>query len=458
MKKWPIIILIIVLLIIGGYFIYQRYLSTNRKAQDETPDIVELDTEEEVTHLSKIWDTKNVYWQRAFELWWEEVEAKEGEFDWDDLDSRMQEINNNNVYPIVTIKPFANWDQDACHEDSSYEAESHIATKDNPKSDQTIKVGAPCDIDAYAKFLAKAVERYDGDGEDDMPDLKIPVKYWEIMNEPSMQGGNEGGMGEELKFFVGTSDEYLEILKKSYQTIKKADPEAKVLHAGMAGMQENFLDFWRPIFDQGGGNYFDIANIHTINTDKNREDMYIFKFKEFLAEYKLESKPIFITEVQFGDLVGEPENLAEFEKLIARSTVFALGLGADKLFYIENWLFWDTEKDPENKLKVDQSALSGSTHKVYLNLVDKLNSFDKVEVLKQEYEEKSKDLDGATSSVCQYKFTNGNDVIYVLWGDAELPAEITGSLKVYDIYGEMTEVDADELTLTDSPVFVEIKS
>ena len=29
------------------------------------------------------------------------------------------------------------------------------------------------------------VERYDGDGVDDMPGLEIPVKHWEIDNEPS---------------------------------------------------------------------------------------------------------------------------------------------------------------------------------------------------------------------------------------------------------------------------------
>ncbi|MCI4626498.1 MAG: hypothetical protein L3V56_11125 [Candidatus Magnetoovum sp. WYHC-5] len=39
--------------------------------------------------------------------------------------------------------------------------------------------------DMYVKFVQKTVERYDGDGVDDMPGLKNPVKYWQVENEPT---------------------------------------------------------------------------------------------------------------------------------------------------------------------------------------------------------------------------------------------------------------------------------
>ncbi|MFH2104822.1 MAG: hypothetical protein ABII72_01150, partial [Parcubacteria group bacterium] len=272
------------------------------------------------------------------------------------------------------------------------------------------------------------------------------------------------------------------ILKASYQTIKEVDSEAKVLPAGMAGMNQEFQDFWQPVFANGGGNYFDIANMHTINTDERRDDMYMIKYKKFLEQYDIRDKPIWITEVQYGDLMGKPQDVVGWEKLMARSTAFSLAQGAGVLFYIENWLYWDEEdhytkpdkelekseekespdavdmEEEEKKKKFkegDPAALDSSTHKVYLNLVDKLNSFDQIETIKEEYHENPNRHDGATSTVGQYKFISGEKSVYVLWGQAELPAGITGKVLVTDIYGESEEKEAGEIVLSDSPVFVE---
>ncbi len=466
--KVLIVILVLAILGVGGYFVWKNYFSQKETAQPVTQEKLELDPQKAATHLSKVAETKNAYWMRGgFDLFWNEIEPEKGEFDWSSTDKKVKALNKNQVYVIPIVKPFANWDQDTCHPEKKYEADY------DPQKGGKVKVGAPCDMIAYAEFLEKAIERYDGDGQDDMPGLTIPVKYWEIMNEPSMQGGTTGGVGEELKFFVGTSQEYFEILKTSYQTIKKADSEAKVLPAGMAGMQQNFQDFWKPIFAAGAGDYFDIANIHTINTDEKREDLYIIKFKKFLEQYGLEDKPIFVTELQYGELTEPPEDLAGLEKLIVKSSVFGLAMGADKLFYIENWLFWqeggftiqdekkdekedEKDKEKEDIHKVSPEALESSTHKVYLNLVDKINNFDKIEKIKEEYVENASDFDGATCTLGQYKFISGSNAVYVLWGEAEVPTEITGKIKVTDIYGDSQQIQAENLTLDDQPVFVEI--
>lgn len=194
-----------------------------------------------------------------------------------------------------------------------------------------------------------------------------------------------------------------------------------------------------------------------------------------------------------------------------RSSVFSLALGADVLFYIENWLFWgdeesmekppppppgeekelfpplpedekkplpgDTkEKPPEGEFdkppegefveppKKDLKDMEdrygdisdNPTQKVYMNLVNKVNDFDKVETIKEEYFENTDKGDGYTSTLGQYKFTNGNDIVYALWGAADLPAEITGQIKVTYVDGTEKIMDASELTLTSTPVFVEM--
>ena len=470
MKKVLIVFLIFLVLGAGGFFVYKTFfVEKTEETQTTSSEVKELDPKKEKTHLSKVASTKNAYWMRMFELWWEQVESQKGKIDWESVDQEILRLNKEDVYLVATIKPFANWDQDTCHLEEKYIANTHLPMK----GQANIKVGKPCDMTSYGEFLRQAVERYDGDGIDDMPGLLIPIKYWEIMNEPSMQGGVTGGMGEELKFFVGTSEEYLEILKTSYSVIKGADPEAKVVQGGMAGMMQEFVDFWEPIFSAGGGNYFDIANNHTISTTERKEDFQVIKFKKFLSNYGLENKPIFITEVQFGELAERPDDLKGFEVLMAKSSVFSLAQGADKLFYIDNWLFWDedgSQNKEENMLEEDKSIemskedqnmavsreqLDSSTHKVYLNLIDKINQYDKIETLKEEYTENDNNSDGATSQIGQYKFINGSDIVYVLWGNAEIPSEITGQIKVPDIYGESQEMAAESLTLEDVPVFVE---
>jgi len=438
--------------ILGGLavYIYFEYIRQDKEYKEEETiisDKKELDEDKVKTHLSKVDGAKGVYWQRAMDLFWNDIENSEGEYDWSMVDERLEEFHELEVYPLVIIKPFANWDQDKCH------GEEYIAQYDQKKGGE-VKVGKPCSMDDYRIFLKKAVERYDGDGINDMPDLEIPIKYWEIMNEPCMQGGQTGGMGEELKFFVGSSEDYLEILKASYEVIKETDPEAYVVQGGQAGMQDQFTRFWNPIFKNSGCNYFDIANIHSISTDEDREDLYVIKFKYFLKEYNCESKPIWVTELQIGALAEKPENLENFETLLVKSTVFSLSKGADKLFYIDNWMFWDNVKGQRDE-NIDE-LLDSSTHKVYLNLIDKLNNFETIEILNEDFEEYEDDNRGAHSNIGQYKFINDSKFVYILWGRESIPSELVGDVIVTDIYGESKVMNISEIVLDDRPVFIEL--
>jgi len=461
MRSVLITILIIIILGIVGYVVYAQFFA----GEEQISKALKLDPAKEATYLSKVGDTKGAYFVRMFDVRWNDLEPEKGQFNWEMTDLAAKLAGEEDIYYLSIIWPYVNWDQDTCHTGARYESER------DPEKGGKLKVGKPCDMEAYKSFLTKAVERYDGDGVDDMPGLKIPVKYWEVLNEPEMQGGSTGGMGEELKFFVGTPEEYLDILKASYEVIKAADPDAKVLHAGMAGVQQSFQEFWSPIYKEAA-NYFDIANVHTINTDTKRDDLYMIKFKKYLEKYGVKDRPIWITEVQYGELQEEPKDIEEFNQLIARSTVFALALGADKLFYIENWLTWGKAKIPEQegagKEKIqgekDEKAAgpqlmetdpNDPTQKTYLNLVQKINSFGSIETIKEEYKENPADNEGASSTIGQYKFVKGDSTIYVLWGKADLPPEISGRVKITDIYGDVEEIDASEIKLTGDVIFVE---
>ena len=425
------VIVLLVLLIVLGIFLYISFLRrellfwilVTLKPGKTVVDFSYL----QKSRFSNIGEVEKANWMRIPVLWGN-IEREEGKYDFFFLDLLVRNFQKDNRVLLITIMPFANWDQDKCHDDR-YLTEIPI-----PQGMAKIKVGKPCNMNAYINFLRALVERYDGDGRDDMPGLRYPIKYWEVMNEPGMQGKNIFN----LKFFYGTPEEYLEILKVSYQTIKQVDPEAIVLMGGMAGMNKEFMDFWDKIMGEAK-NYFDIANIHSINTNEEREDLYLTKFKEFLRSHGIEDKPIWITEAQYGDIFSPPEDLAAVEKLMVRSTVFAFANGAEKIFHIGNWYeFWKSE----------------SMQRVYETLVDKLDYFDSVEIIRQEYE---RTREGVKTIIGQYKFTVGERIIYVLWGQASLPQELRGKiLRVTDIYGETKTVDYREVELSDSPIYVEI--
>lgn len=91
----------------------------------------------------------------------------------------------------------------------------------------------PDQWEAYGDFVRCVVERYDADGMDDMPGLRLPILDYEIESE----------VGVEM-FWQGTAEEYLRLLKLAYERVKVANPRARVIASGL-GIPE--------LFDDGAG-------------------------------------------------------------------------------------------------------------------------------------------------------------------------------------------------------------
>lgn len=247
---------------------------------------------------------------------WGRIEGEKGKYKWEETDRYVQEAQCYGFATLATIWPFAKWDQADWVEAGSG---GLVFEKGLGRSRHK-----PYDIDAYKRFVSTLVERYDGDGKDDMLGLKFPIKYWEASNEPSMQTGFN-------TFFNGSSEDYLEILEATYQAVKEADPEAKVLHAGMAGTEPWMISFWKPIFEKGSL-YFDIANIHSIGAS---EELNVPEFKELLTEYSID-KPIWVTEAQHRagmTLYSKNVSPEEHARILVKSYVLSFALGVDKIFY-----------------------------------------------------------------------------------------------------------------------------
>lgn len=153
----------------------------------------------------------------------------------------------------------------------------------------------PSDVTAYSNWVQAAVERYDGDGKDDMPGLKNPVKYWQVDNEPPR-----------------LRDGYSELVKITAKAIKAADPEAKVVLGGLQlpSTEEKIRNYFRsqaPILEKLKGEGADVVDFHWFGKigewKKFASAMSIVK--KDLKKYGFSDKPIWITEM--GTYSGLPK-------------------------------------------------------------------------------------------------------------------------------------------------------
>lgn len=372
---------------------------------------------------------------------WNVIENQKGSYEWDIPDTIVSALGEADVSLSAVVIPFVNWDQDSIP--------GNCKAFDFLYYDY--KADTPTDWEAYSKFLMAAVERYDGDGVEDMPGLTLPVKAWEIGNEFD---GNCGGD-------LNQAENYFQLQKISYESIKTADPEAMVLNGGSLELKSTVRDipaFWEEFFELGGGNFIDAFNMHFNRgksgvSDKMNEEFEdtVSFFNETMQKNGIQ-KPIWITE--FGTYSGSPTlggpvqqregqtpNLpSQSEELQAawhmKESIFAFAHNVTKILI-------DFQGADNSSIGgaglYKQNGEPRAFAETLKTINQKLKGFDSVEEIE----------------AGQYRFTLEGKEIYVLW-EGSIPKELNGPVQVTDMYGQTQEMDASEIQiLADAPIFVE---
>lgn len=373
---------------------------------------------------------------------WNVIEPTEGEgYHWDVSDLVVESANAAGMSVSALIQPFAAWDQDSIPEDC---AAIDFAYYD-------YKADTPTDFTAYRAYLAATVDRYDGDGEDDMPGLLYPIKHWEIGNE---YDGTCGGDLNEV-------ENYFELMKVSSETIRNTDPEAKVLTMGALELTSNVRDiqgFWEDFFALGGGEYIDIFNFH-YNKEKFGIADSSQEFAEHLATFNeiMKSndavKPMWITE--FGTYSGTPttntppgggggnknipsspsQTEQEQAAWYFRYSILAFSQGVEKIF--------------ADLQGIDDSTIGGSS--LYNNKGEArlfLGTLQEIAEHLEGFESVEKIAEG------QYLFEVNGKKVYALW-EGELPEEIDGDVKVMNLEGNTSSMEAREISFSkESPILI----
>ncbi len=293
------------------------------------------------------------------------------DYDFEEVDEYVENAQELGVVTLATIWPFENEDQMTCH------ANEPAAT--GQFREMPNRLYLPCDTQKYQDFVSALVERYDGDGNDDFDDLLYPIRYWEVSNEPEMQG-------EGLTFFQGTPEDYATLLKITAEAIRASDANAFVVQGGAAGAGQKTWDFWNKVFAVVGvSETFDIANIHSLGSS---EDLYVQDWKNILKAHGID-KPIWVTEAQFGQkmsgplsLPGQPSNPAankDQEELVRDGVLLAFAHGADKIF----WTTYAAPRFEKGELAeemnraafIDADGTKRPSYRWFQEYTEKLNNF-----------------------------------------------------------------------------------
>ncbi|OQY46018.1 MAG: hypothetical protein B6242_08915 [Anaerolineaceae bacterium 4572_78] len=158
---------------------------------------------------------------------WREIEgAEKGAFNWQNTDRLMDQISKRNLKVIARLDSQPAWAGGGFPE-----------------------IGPPDNYQDFADFAFALATRYKG-----------RIGAYQIWNEPNLsrEWGNR----------PPSPAEYTELLKVTYQAIKRADPDAIVISAGLAPTTRNDhvampdTYFVQGMYDVGAAPYFDMLGVH----------------------------------------------------------------------------------------------------------------------------------------------------------------------------------------------------
>lgn len=213
----------------------------------------------------------------------------------------------------------------------------------------------PEDLAGYTTWVKQVVERYDGDGVDDMPGLKGGVSLFEVDNEPDLKNTNEprGGNGkiDPAKFCL--PEDYAAVVIATSSAVKAASPTAKVLAGG----------FYRPhakgtwaymdtLFAVDGVKAaIDILSVHTYSDDAEAERLAagIGALRQRVGD-----KPVWVTETSVTNAAGEQEQARLLAAAVGRAAI----AGAERLF-------WHTLADPPERAGGRRGPSAFATNSLY---------------------------------------------------------------------------------------------
>lgn len=353
---------------------------------------------------------------------WDIIEPNNNQYNWDPMDEKVRKANEAGIEILGYFNFTPSWAQQ------------------DPNCD--IAICPIKDFSEFREFAKKVAERYDGKHEHG------EMKYIGILNEVTISD-----------FFDFENDDYGTWLINGYEGLKEGNPNVIVLIG--AFLDPNTLkpdSTTHQLIDDMVANYnqyYDIINFHSYSESNEGIIDTTQYIKERMDFYGVD-KPLWITETATLTLIEKPDWQHIVAKGIIKRYTMAFGEDVERVFWF-SFVGSPTAEEHSDGLESKTIALGWAlkdeqtyhprpAYNTYKLMTSKLAGFNSVD--------KISDSDG------QYKFTFSNkNHVYVLWrdnGSSPLPPEIAGTVIVTDYLGNEEIEKADDITLTENPIFVEI--
>lgn len=410
---------------------------------------------ETLNAFQKIFDEVGMEIAR-FDVYWGKLEPANDTYDWTLTDNLINTIDND-IPVLFTVFSTSEWGSqyNNCRELIT----EYYGNEDNPQIYNRPPSSIPINMQDYLDFLEVLVYRYKG-----------RVQYWMIENEVhSAKNYHVSGCPLLSHFWIGTKEEYVDLLENSYLKIKQVDPDATVMATNFMKHETNeeFTDY----ILENSGNYSDVLALNLYRCPEEDIDR-IIEMKAKMNSFGYD-KPIWVTEhgeidfachaeAIFRESFDSAEELKIQSEEIVKRQVLAFSTGVKKIFRLtlnhQNEEWNATGKFLHMGLTFDTA---GNEQKpgFYTNklLIEKLKNFISIE--KIDY------------GIYRFRFS-GKAPVYVLWSDSGSaiidlsPHVSTGNVKITHIVTELDSnshpvyppdqiVSADSINVAETPIFVE---
>lgn len=147
-------------------------------------------------------------------------------YDWQGLDDTLRALERAGVAPLLVLSPACAWASVPRGEtDFARAVRERLPAADALLAVEAATGAAPPQPGAWKewqRFVRDLVERYDGDGQRDMPGLGRPLRALQVLDQ--VERGTR---------WLGSADEYLRLLHHAKEAVGEAQARVEVVHAAV---------------------------------------------------------------------------------------------------------------------------------------------------------------------------------------------------------------------------------
>jgi hypothetical protein len=200
---------------------------------------------------------------------WGRMEQKQGSIDFSETDALVAAAAADHLSLLPTVVGAPAW------------ASRPLAAQEG--------VHHPRDPSDYGRFLTQLIARYGPEGTfwADNPDVpKRPVRSWEVWNEPDIPS----------YWHKPWVRGYVDLLRAAHRAIKRADPRATVVLAGLTNRSWSDLN---RLYRAGAAPYFDAASIHPYTQRPRNAVRTIGLVRAVMRRHHDARTPVWVTELSW---------------------------------------------------------------------------------------------------------------------------------------------------------------